>query len=69
MKTFHFRLAITLPDGVTEADAREYIHSAVKSMGGCHHPEDPFFGLDDEDVEVVRLPPQHRPWASEKKKA
>ena len=65
MTTYTFKVKITVPDTSgrggdygyrpKQSHIREYIQDAVQTMGGSHHPDSPFFGLDDKDVKVSRL--------------
>lgn len=58
-KTTYVLLAVT--SEATVAQTREYVDDAVQGWGGCHHPEDPFFG-DNKKVEIKyagRKDPRH----------
>jgi len=70
-KTKSFRVRLTIPDGATVADCRDYIKDAVRSWCGGYRPPgamgpdddgDPLFDLDKDSVRVMllRSPPPLR---------
>jgi hypothetical protein len=54
MREIVFKVTLKVDDEVAVAEAKEYALDALQSMGGCRHPEDPFFGMQDR-VKVVLL--------------
>lgn len=56
-KKLKFTVTMTVPNEVKAADLREYIRDACQSWGGQFHPDDPLFGLSDEQVVVKTFNP------------
>lgn len=52
MPRFRVELILDIPRA-TEPEVRDYVQLSVKCMGGSHHLDSPFFGLDYEQVQVV----------------
>jgi hypothetical protein len=46
------KFSVIINADASKKEAREYIEDAVTNMGGCFRPEDPFFGLRQQDVKV-----------------
>lgn len=54
MKRLLFKVEIYVDESLSWKDCREYINDAVCSWGGAYHPDDPLFGIEQEQVNVVR---------------
>lgn len=56
-KRTEFRVSLVLPEGVTVAEAREYVHEAVACWRGGMLPEDTptMFDADMDTLRVTRL--------------
>lgn len=50
---FTFRVTIRPIARCSKSEALEYVRQAIRAYGGGGHPDSPFFGLRDEDVEVI----------------
>jgi len=48
-----FAIKMTLPKGGNAASAQQYIRAAIKSHGGGCAPDDPYFGIKEEDFTVA----------------
>ena len=50
-----FKVTLDVPEGVSIAEMRDYIETAVRTWcgGGC--PDDPIFQLDGDSVKVTQL--------------
>jgi hypothetical protein len=68
-KQLAFKVVLTMPDGVTIEDMKDYVLRAVSTMrGSCRPPRgygpddlgDPLFSLDASSIRVTRLHPRKR---------
>jgi len=61
MRTFHFHLAMTVPDTVSVGELRDYIRDAIGSWGGQRHPEDHLFRITDTQIKLRSIAAPARP--------
>lgn len=52
-RSHHFVVSLHVEAGPTLA--KRYIKEAIKAWGGCYRPDDPFFGLQYDDIAVTPI--------------
>jgi len=51
-----FVLQMDVEEEVTQAELKGYLHDSITMWGGQFPPDDPLFGLSEQDVSIKSIP-------------